>query len=213
MPLTKIESLGQLRSWGLWQIDESEPDLSFLSFESCPDEVIHPQKRLEWLAGRALIKTLVEKCGLTYEGLRKDEYGKPFLKTHPHSISLSHSFPFVAAQLDASHSVGIDVEQVKEKLRQVGPRVLSPGEIADAGNDLTKLCIYWCAKEALYKIHGRRNLLFSDHLQIKPFVLSAQGKLECIIELPEEKTRVQLGYRVTPEYVLVYTEATDRMHV
>jgi len=206
MPLTKIEPIGEGKAWGLWFITESEPDLSFLSFESCPDEVIHPQKRLEWLAGRALVKTLVEMVGLEYEGIRKDEFGKPFLKKHAHSISLSHSFPFVAAQIDVEQSVGIDVEQVKEKLKQVGPRVLGPEEVADAGNDLVKLCIYWCAKEALYKIHGRRNLLFSDHLRIKPFTLATAGALSGIIDLPESKVNVRLGYCVTPEYVLVYTD-------
>ena len=209
MPQTKIESLGPGRAWGVWQIAESEPDLSFLSFESCPDEVVHPQKRLEWLAGRALMKTLVEHVGLSYEGMRKDEFGKPFLKTHSHQISLSHSFPYVAAQIDASQSVGIDVEQTKEKLRQVGPRVLSPEETADAGNDLVKLCIYWCAKEALYKIHGRRNVLFSDHLRIKPFALSDRGTLQCLIDLDEARAKIDLGYQVTRDYVLVFTQSSQ----
>ena len=206
MPLSKIESLGTGRAWGLWFITEMEPDLSFLSFESCPEDVVHPQKRLEWLAGRALIRTLVEKTNLTYDGIRKDEFGKPFLKTHPHSISLSHSFPYVAAQIDLTQAVGIDVEQPKEKLRQVGPRVLAPNEVADANGDVTKLCIYWCAKEALYKIHGRRNILFSDHLQVDPFPLSSTGRLKGRIQVSGNNTTIVLGYRVTGDYVLVYTE-------
>jgi phosphopantetheinyl transferase len=206
MPLLKIESLGPEQAWGLWLINEAEPDLSFLSFETCPDEVTHSQKRLEWLAGRALLRSLVEHLKLPYEGIKKDEFGKPFLKSHPHSISLSHSFPYVAAQIDRSHSVGIDVEQAKEKLRQVGPRVLTAEEVADANQDLTKLCIYWCAKEALYKIHGRKNLMFTDHLRVQPFKLALAGTINGQIQLPPEKVNVKLGYRVTEEYVLVYTE-------
>lgn len=208
MPLSKIETLGKESVWGLWNIEETEPDLSFLAFESCPEDIVHQQKRLEWLAGRALIRTLAEHIKLTYDGLRKDEFGKPFLKTHPHSISLSHSYPFVAAQIDVSHSVGIDVEQVKEKLKQVGPRVLAPEEFADAQGDVVKLCIYWCAKEALYKIYGKRNLLFSDHLRIQPFVRGTTGSLTGEINVSPVKMNVRLGYRVTPEYVLVYTETT-----
>lgn len=206
MPLSKIETLGTERAWGLWLIGEAEPDLSFLSFESCPEDVIHPQKRLEWLAGRALVRTLVEKLNLPYDGIRKDEFGKPFLKTHPHSISLSHSFPYVAAQIDRTQSVGIDVEQPKEKLKQVGPRVLTPEEVADAKGNITKLCIYWCAKEALYKIHGRRNLMFSDHLLVDPFPLSAAGTVNGKIQLSGNNTQVLLGYLVTQDYVLVYTQ-------
>lgn len=205
--LSSIESLGPGRAWGLWLITESEPDLSYLSFESSPDDILHPQKRLEWLAGRALIKALVEHLGLSYEGLRKDEFGKPFLKTHPHSISLSHSYPYVAAQIDVIQPVGIDVEQVRAKLASVGPRVLSPEEVADASDNNVKLCIYWCAKEALYKIHGKRNVMFTDHLRIQPFELADQGRLTGLIDLSPVKTNVTLRYRVTKEYVLVYTEA------
>ncbi len=206
MPLSKIETLGKGQAWGLWNIDEPEPDLSYLSFETCPDDIIHPQKRLEWLGGRALIRTLVEHINLPYEGVRKDEFGKPFLKTHAHSISLSHSYPIVAAQIDVLQPVGIDVEQAKEKLRQVGPRVLAPEELDDAQGDLIKLCIYWCAKEALYKIYGRRNVLFSDHLRIQPFALSEAGILTGLISVLPLKTTVRLGYRVTNDYVVVYTE-------
>lgn len=205
MPVSKIESLGKTSAWGLWNINEAEPDLSFLSFETCPEDVVHMHKRLEWLAGRALLRALVEYLDLPYSGIRKDEFGKPFLKSLPHYVSLSHSYPYVAAQIDQFQSVGIDVEQPKEKLKQIGPRVFSPEELADANNQLAKLCVYWCAKETLYKIYGRRNLLFSDHLRILPFQLSDAGMLTGKILFPEKETAVNLKYHVTDEYVLVYT--------
>ena len=205
MPVSKIESLGENRAWGLWNINETELDLSFLSFETCPEDVVHVHKRLEWLAGRALIRALVEHLDLPYSGIRKDEFGKPYLKTLPHYISLSHSYPYVAAQIDQFQSVGIDVEQPKEKLRQIGPRVFSPDEFSDAKGILAKLCVYWCAKEALYKIYGKRNLLFSDNLRVLPFELSDTGLLNGKILIPENETTVQLQYLVTNDYVLVYT--------
>lgn len=205
MPVSKIESLGKNRARGLWYINEAEPDLSFLSFESCPEDIVHLHKRLEWLAGRALLRALVESLELPYEGIRKDEFGKPFLKSLPHFISLSHSYPYVAAQIDLFQSVGIDVEQPKEKLMQIGPRVLAPEEWTDANGQLVKLCIYWCAKEALYKIYGKRNLHFSDHLQILPFQLSNFGTLTGKINLPPNENTVRLQYQVTDDYVLVYT--------
>ena len=169
MPVLKVESLGKEQVWALWHITETEGELAFQAMESCPDDIINLQKRLEWLAGRALIKSIVDECGLTYQGLRKDEFGKPFLKNLPHHISLSHSYPFVAAQLDRHQSVGIDLEEPKEKLKAIASRVFTPSEVKDAGDDLVKLCIYWCAKEALYKIHGKLSLLFTDHLRVASF--------------------------------------------
>ena len=206
MPVLKLQSAITDQAWAFWQIEEPEEELAYLAQQSCPDEIVFPQKRLEWLAGRALIRKLAEHCGLEYQGLRKDEFGKPFLKVHPHQISLSHSFPYVAAQIDRFQSVGIDIEEPKEKLRKIAPRIFNAGEVQDAGDNLIKLCIYWCAKEALYKIHGKRNVLFSDHLSIQPFALAPEGKLGCEIRFPEKSTKVNLAYVVKDDFVLVYTQ-------
>ncbi len=207
MPLVKIHSLGEEQAWGLWHMQETEGELSFASMESCPDEIVNTQKRLEWLTGRTLIKALLENLGLQYHGLHKDKFGKPFLNDHPHHISLSHSYPYVVAQIDRLNEVGIDLEQPKEKLRNIAHRVFSPGEVSDAANDLVKLCIYWSGKESLYKIHGKRNLLFSDHLRLLPFTLSDAGSIQGKIVLPENETIVPLRYLVMDDFVIVYTDS------
>ena len=206
MPLLKIHSLGKEQCWALWHITETEEVLSFASMESCPEEITNSQKRLEWLASRALIKSMLENTGLDYNGLRKDEFGKPFLKKHNHHISLSHSYPYVAAQLDRLQSVGIDLEQPKEKLKPIADRVFSREEVMGAGEDITKLCIYWCAKESLYKLYGKRNLLFTDHLRVMPFVLSEAGSLSGKIQFPGTEIVVHLSYIVSDDFVIVYTD-------
>jgi phosphopantetheinyl transferase len=205
MPLQKIHELGSESQWGLWLVEESEELLAYEALESAPEEIVSPQKRLEYLAGRALIKKLVEKNGFEYDGLFKDEFGKPYLKELAHQISLSHSYPYVAAQIHPNTAVGIDVEQPKEKLLRIGSRVLSPTELADAGSDPIKHCVYWCAKEALYKIHGKKGLHFNHQLTLEPFSLAPSGRLVGHILLEELNTRATLGYEVNPEFVLVYT--------
>jgi hypothetical protein len=35
--------------------------------------------------------------------------------------------------------------------------------------ELPKLVTYWCAKEALYKLHGTRQLSFKDHIAVEAF--------------------------------------------
>ncbi|NOT74485.1 MAG: 4'-phosphopantetheinyl transferase superfamily protein [Cyclobacteriaceae bacterium] len=205
MPLLKIHSLGEEKAWALWHMTESESELSEMLEESCPAEIVNEIKRREWLSGRKLIRILLESLELQYLGLTKDEFGKPFLKGHPHQISLSHSYPYVAAQIDRDNSVGIDLEQPKEKLRKIAPRVFSKIEVDDAGDNIVKLCIYWCAKEALYKIYGKRNLLFTDHLLIMPFAMENEGSISGKIQLPEVNTTVSLYYVIMKEFVIVYT--------
>ena len=206
MPQVKIQKQGKESGWALWFISESEQELAEVSGADCPGEIINHQKRLEWLAGRALMKTLVEFNGLSYLGIRKDEYGKPFLNELPHQISLSHSYPYVAGQIDLLQAVGVDVEQPKEKLLKIAHRIMSPEELEDAGTNIIKHCVYWCAKETLYKIHGKRGLHFSDQLNLEPFPLDKSGTLKGIIRENDSRRHVNLAYSVQPDYVIVYTQ-------
>jgi len=206
MPLLKIQKNSEQSGWALWFITETEQELSEISGESIDNTIISYTKRLEWLAGRALIKSLVEQCGLDFYGLEKDEYGKPFLKEHTHPISLSHSFPYVAAQIDQTTEVGIDLEQPKPKLLNIAPRVLSSQELEDAGTDITKHCVYWCAKEALYKSYGKRGLHFADQLNVEPFTLMRSGELRGKILADGYSRELGLIYSIQPDYVLVHTK-------
>lgn len=208
MPLVRSEMTDAESAWGLWQITETEEELSFEAFESCPDDIIAPAKRKEFLAGRALVKALAEKVGVQYSGIRKDEQGKPYLKDQTHEISLSHSSPYVAAQIHPRDAVGIDIEQPKEKLLRVAPRVLSSSEENDAGNDIVKHCVYWCAKEAMYKLYGKRGLHFSNQLNLDPFELKRSGVLQGYIRANGIPTIVSLGYVVKDDYVLVFTKGS-----
>ena len=206
MPLVRAEMIGDGSAWGLWQITETEEELSYEAFESVPEDIIAPSKRKEFLAGRALIKSLAEKVGVQYSGIRKDEQGKPYLKDQAHEISLSHSSPYVAAQIHPREAVGIDIEQPKEKLLRVAPRVLSSSEEDDAGTDVVKHCVYWCAKEAMYKLYGKRGLHFHSQLNLDPFELKKSGELQGYIRANGIPTIVNLGYVIKDDYVLVFTK-------
>ena len=131
--------------------------------------ISHPSQRIEWLACRVAIRQLVEAQGMSYKGLRKDEFGKPHLIDSPWHISLSHTSGWAAAVLHRSRPVGIDIEPIREQFKRVVPRVLSESEINHAAGDPNRLAVYWCAKEALYKLYGKRQLTFREHLQVEPF--------------------------------------------
>lgn len=190
--------------WGLWKIEEDEPSLAAI----VPGEQVSPSitnafKRLEFLAGRALIKTLVDQWGLRYEGLTKDIYGKPYLSGSDIHISLSHSYPYVAAIVHRTKNVGIDLEQPKEKLLRIAHRVLSETELHDAGTNLVKHCIYWCAKESLIKIYGKKDLILSRDLLISPFSLQQRGHLIGRILVNNTATAIPLEYIVADNFVVV----------
>lgn len=205
MPLEKIEHQ-QNRAWGLWKITETEETLLDLvrKFEVIPDQLTHPQKRLEFVTGRALASILLEKLGESFQGVTKDKHGKPSFKFSTVQLSLSHSYPYVAALADTTKSVGIDVEQIKQKLIRIAPRILHPIELSDAGNNEAKLCILWCAKETLVKVYGKKDLIFSDHLNISAFQLEKQGFITGKIIVNGNETTIPLYYQVFDGFVLVF---------
>jgi phosphopantetheinyl transferase len=207
MPLAKIEATTN-GALALWRIEEDEENLARLvaPFEQLSESITNSSKRLEWLAGRALIKQLMENMGLHFQGITKDEYGKPFPIGSDYQLALSHSYPYVAALLDKNESVGIDLEQPKSKLLRIAPRVLDAEELADAGDDLTKLCVYWCAKEALIKVYGKKDLTLAKNLKITPFQLKQGGDIIGRIIASGIETTIPLQYSVTENFVLVWSK-------
>jgi 4'-phosphopantetheinyl transferase len=184
MPLVHSEKIEENSTLLLWKLTETEEELhtSLGSAYNSEDleTISHPQKKREWLASRLLIKILVEQFGLIYEGTHKDEHGKAFLVNNASHISITHTFDYVAAVINPSAPVGIDMEKSDPKLQRTARKYLSDPEFAHAENDVATLCTYWCAKEAIYKLYGKKKISFKNSIFIEPFHNSAQlikGKL------------------------------------
>jgi 4'-phosphopantetheinyl transferase len=152
-----------------------------------------------------LAKFLLEQRGFIYAGVTKDDEGKPYFKNQALQLSLSHSYPYVAALLHTTKSAGIDVEQPKAKLLKIAPRILNPVELADAGTDEIKLCVYWCAKESLVKVYGKKDLVFATEISIDSFRLDTCGTLTGRIIKNETNTVVPLTYQIFDGFVMVHS--------
>ena len=187
----------------LWQIEEDEPalraNLPLTGAEQAElESITHARQRVEWLACRVAIQALV---GGAYAGLQKDEFGKPHLlrrsaDQEPGYVSLSHTAGWAAAVWHRQRPVGIDIEPIRAQFSRVVPRVLSDLEIAHANQNLMRLAIYWCAKEALYKLYGKRQLTFRDHLIIEPFADGAEW-LTGHVRLPDHNETVRVRCQQT----------------
>lgn len=204
MPLRKITN-GNGHSWGIWKIQE---DNKFLSQKlngvgEMPETLTNSKKRSEWLAGRVLVKVLMEDAGLTFRGIVKNEFGKPFPVESSYQLSLSHSYPYVAAYLHERESIGIDLEQPKEKLFRIAPRILDKEELITAGDDINKHCVIWCAKEVLVKVHGKKDLVFASNLKISPFSMNTSGILTGRIIVNNHHTIVPLYYELESDFIIV----------
>ncbi len=84
--------------------------------------------------------------------------GKPFLPQEPFALSIAHSAHYVAVWLaPPSFSVGIDIEEPREQLLSVVPRIMNGDELThfhslnNHSDALNYALEVWCAKEAAYK--------------------------------------------------------------
>jgi 4'-phosphopantetheinyl transferase len=206
MPLEKIV-VETDRAWALWEIKEDEKSLlqQIEPYETVSETLTNTQKRLEWMAGRAATKDVMTAMDLQFQGIVKDEYGKPFPVGYDFQLSLSHSFPYVAVLLTKKVKAGIDLEQPKEKLLRIAPRIHHSAELLDLGTDIVKHCIYWCAKESLVKFYGKKDLIFAENIFIEPFDRNAEGDIFGKIIINQVASVIPLHYIVYPKFVLVFT--------
>jgi phosphopantetheinyl transferase len=164
--------------FALWVIDETEEEL-FCRFSSAPQEEIealnqfkNPVKRIERMASRLLIYELLGKKVI----IAYDEYNKPFIQGDTRSISISHTKGMVAVQIGNS-SVGVDIEHISDRVANIAHKFLSVSELKGINLDKQMLHMYafWCAKETVYKIYGKRRLDFKEHIHIAPFNIEKEG--------------------------------------
>lgn len=124
------------------------------------------KRKTEWLATRALLKQMI---GPDFE-ISYAPSGKPLLH-HPvyQHISISHSRDFVAVYIHQDHAVGIDVESMNRNYAPITKKYLSESERGDVKEDILQQCLYWCAKEAIFKLVEEEGIDFRKQIEVKAF--------------------------------------------
>jgi len=211
MPLQHVKYLGPSSILGIWHLTEEESYFlrsidSLVSDRTNLESIHHSNRRKEWLAGRYLVMELAKIISLRFEGIWTDKYNKPHLVLDNASISLSHASPYVVAILDTEHLCGIDIERLRDKLLPLSPKFLNAPELEMANSNIEKLAVLWGAKEALYKLHGRKSLIFKDNLFIKEFKFeNGLGKFKGVINIQDEHEEYRMFAGRFGDFVLVYT--------
>ncbi len=188
----------------IWRITE---DAEFFNQQFLSAEITNESKQLQWLATRHLVNEL---AGRNCEVL-KDEFGKPFIKGSTQKISITHTALFAGVILSDKQDVGIDLEMITPKVDRIAHKFLYPEELASikADEKIEKLILYWSAKEALYKLHGRRQLEFKSQLLIQPFNLQLKGTLSAAIKASDMNVQdLPLHYEFFEDHVLTYVSLT-----
>lgn len=178
MSLFSIREVGKTGKLGIWHITESLDELLRLKKFSGKDlatlnSFAHEHRKKEWLVARILIEKLTGEKDLQ---IIYDEHSKPSLKGSKKYISLSHSHDLLAIILDDADT-GIDIELIKSKIERIKHKFMSDAELKALENEKQdeQLTVYWCAKESLYKLYGKKELTFKENLLIEPFPYAEYG--------------------------------------
>ncbi len=152
----------------VWKIEEP---IEF--FQSIPKDWYEPifqlkkssHQQIESVAARYCLyeisKNLTNDPQLYY-----NEQGAPFLKYSPFEISLTHSYPYVAAIICLNKSIGIDIEKKGRKINKIAPRFLNVMELERWKNDEEALTLAWSMKESIYKACKTPGLSFQNSIHL-----------------------------------------------
>ena len=173
MPFVAKRDLGEFGTLGIWELRE-EIDYFWENINSKLldiDEyksIKNPLRQREWLSVRLLIQQLEEPVSTSI--IKKDKFGKPVTNEPNCHLSFSHNKEY-AVVLVGKKEIGVDIEKDSERIFKIAKRFLSEKENNDLGvsamsEELTR---YWCAKEAIYKCFGKKDLNFRKHIEIEAF--------------------------------------------
>lgn len=158
-------------------------------------------RMLEWLSVRLLLYRLLNKsCEISYE-----VNGKPRLHGIDAHISISHSKNKIALIINFQKPTGIDIQKISVKLDAIKHKFLHPEELSPTSSfSIEKLCVYWSAKEAIYKVYGHPEIFLRD-IVLKDFEYDHRGsELFARLAIEGKKESFKLKYETVEDYILAY---------
>jgi 4'-phosphopantetheinyl transferase len=207
MPLLETRQLNEHTILGIWTLTESIDDLKqVLPTHVKPDEKLqqsHIRRQKEWLASRILVYELLKEFTSEPMQLFCNAHGKPVFEEDKYHISITHSPELIAVLLSDKYEVGIDVELISPKALRVAHKFLTDVEFEQTGNQIETTCLYWSAKETLYKLYSYKQLIFKENLLLQPSdsnnMLVGQVKTENFSKL------YQVNFERIHHHILTYS--------
>jgi phosphopantetheinyl transferase len=120
----------------------------------------HEVKQREFVATRMLRNSIFGKDEITY-----DTIGAPHIGAEKY-ISISHTTNIVGIAV-SDFKIGFDLEPIRAKAIKLSSKFLhdEEKEIFDTTSEL-EMTMTWSAKETLYKLAGRKKIIFKDELRL-----------------------------------------------
>lgn len=159
---------------------------------------LEEKREIEKKGTQFLLKRMLntESVELVY-----NEHKRPYLKGRSEHISISHSHQWLAISIHTSHESGVDVELIREKVINIKHKFCCDAELEFGQNDIDKLTFLWACKEAVYKVHGKKELEFKKII-VETEDLKPRGEVMACIHFTDHIRKYKLMYRKFEGYFL-----------
>ncbi len=209
MPLYYQQNINETTKLAVWEIKEEAS--FFIQHVPFHQQVSHPQKLLQHLAGRYLLTYLFPDFPIPL--IEIADTRKPFLPKDEYHFSISHCENYAAAIVSSKKRVGIDVELVTHRVDRIKNKFLNSQELNNLasgnnlGNEIEKLTVLWSAKEAMFKWWGRGDIDFRDVMRTQPFELNVSGSINADFIKNDFHQQLNLQYKLQEKLSLVWVES------
>lgn len=159
-------------------------------------EIKSEQKKKEYTAVRWMKTNLFGSDPIRYL-----EDGSPTIDDSSF-ISISHTTKYACLGVSKTHKIGIDIEEIREKVVQVHHKFCNENEatLFDTSNNFD-MTLLWSLKESLYKLSNRQQLLFKTDICIDK--RSPEIAARVLFESGFKSSK--LAYQVIDNHVLTFT--------
>ena len=203
MPLFKEVILNDSASLYLWKItEELEWFKGAIKLNSSSQKRVDSMKSESHQKGFLAVRMLLQHLGYSDFDLYYDSFGKPHLMDGK-CISISHSHEFSAIAV-STHSIGIDLELVKEKSLKIASRFMDVSHLENLSDTekIQKATVIWGIKESIFKIKSLEGISFLNHIFENKF------------NLEDKITKAQLRFNAEIEnYNVVFNFVEDYIYV
>jgi phosphopantetheinyl transferase len=211
MSIVWIKELGEETRLALWKIEEGEEALQKMLVLNDQETLfingIRSGKRtLHWLASRVLLRNLLGLNPTEFLDTRIDDQDKPFIFNKSFHFSISHSFEYAGVMISRDHLVGMDIEQINDKIVRIEDKFMSEEEkkFIEDSEKINHLYACWSAKEALYKLFGKKTVSFRENIHLHPFHFQKKGTIDASLSQKHFFKNFKIDYEVFDGYMVAY---------
>ena len=205
MPIFK-EIISEQTQILIWKYSEEEKFSADLISDEKEFENLK-QKSPKRLIEKQMVRQMLKKI-IPNHKIRYHENGQPYLEPFDKFVSVSHSFPYAVLAI-SEKKIGVDIEQVKDRIDKIKHKFLHPKEIdwlSRAESEIEHLTAIWCIKEALFKIHSSKQWSFKEFYVVDEFFLDKFSKIKCKVFDKDKEDKFLAHLEKIGNYYLAITE-------